>query len=138
MSLTQSVRIIRIYWFQCQTRQLDGLLTFTVGGTIITGDFNAVKTKRNSPMTDKRAAELKMWIERNRSAYVLTTTCSSKRLQRHIDLTFLNVDDIQRRTMHFGTNDHWSLVIDCSLIGYDTNSNFPHVYWKEYEIILAF
>ncbi len=60
----------------------------------------------NSPLTDKRGASVKEWIEENNLNYIPSTSHTSKRSLRNIDLSFSNSVDISSETLHFGTSDH--------------------------------
>ena len=88
LGLSEQLRIIGVYWPQSQRRNLDDILPFVVDGTILLGDFNASVKEWGSPSTDKRGACLKEWIEENNLFYILSTSHSSKRSLRNIDLIF--------------------------------------------------
>jgi hypothetical protein len=77
-----------------------------VEGTIITGDFNASLKEWNSPSTDRRGEYVKEWMDENNLNYIPSTSHSSKRSLRNIDLSFSNITTISCETMHFGSSDH--------------------------------
>ncbi len=106
-------------------------------GTIITGDFNATVKEWGSPLTDKRGARVKEWMEENNLSYIPSTTYSSKRSMRNIDLSFSNMTAISCETIHVGTSDHWPLVLSCESISFDMKSTFAHTNWKAFEAMLA-
>jgi hypothetical protein len=72
----------------------------------LTGDFNATSDEWGSQITDRRGAQLKKWIEENDLIFAPTTSHSSKRSNRHIDLTFTNLSRVVNETVFFGTSDH--------------------------------
>ncbi len=74
--------------------------------------------------------------EKNR-CYIPTTSHSSKRSDRNIDLTFANVGGIKGETIRTGTSDHWPIILTCESVGFDKNKMFPRVHWKAYEAILT-
>jgi Endonuclease-reverse transcriptase len=135
--LSEQIRIIGIYWPQCQRRTLNDLRPFLIKGTIITGDFNAVSEDWASQTTDKRGKGLKEWIEENEFIYIPSTAHSSKRADRHIDLTFTNLNTGQSETVFYGTSDHWPVVLTMDSIGFDTHSLFPLTNWTAFQVILA-
>ena len=137
LGLSEPVRIIGIYWPHSQTRNLNDILPFILNNTIITGDFNAAVKEWDSPSTDGRGASLKEWIEENNLTYIPSTAHTSKRSLRNIDLTFTNMTAISCETLHFGTSDHWPLVLTCNNIFFDTRSSFHHTNWKAFEAILV-
>jgi len=57
--VSEPVRIIVIYWPNSQNRNLDDILSFTMQGTILSGNFNATVKERNSLSTDKRGTFMK-------------------------------------------------------------------------------
>ena len=91
----------------------------------------------NSPSTDRRGAELREWIIENNLTYIPTTGNSSKRSLRNIDLSFTNMTAISGETLHFGTSDHWPVVLTCNNIFFDINSSFMYTNWKAFEAILV-
>ena len=135
--LTESVRLIAIYWPASQKRRLEDLEPFVIENTIITGDFNASIKEWGSESTDRRGRELKEWVELNNLCYIPTTSHSSKRSNRNIDLTFTNMGEVRGETMNAGTSDHWPLMITCENVVYDKTNLFPHVHWKMFESLLA-
>lgn len=52
--LSESFRLIAIYWPASQKRSLEDLESFIIENTIITGDFNAAVQEWGSDLTDKR------------------------------------------------------------------------------------
>jgi hypothetical protein len=135
--LSEPVRIIGIYWPTSQQRDLDDILPYLVEGTILTGDFNATVKEWNSPLTDKRGASVKEWIEENNLNYIPSTSHTSKRSLRNIDLSFSNSVDISSETLHFGTSDHWPTVLSCENVSFDTSNIFPHTNWRAFEAVLV-
>ncbi|CAF1497044.1 unnamed protein product, partial [Adineta steineri] len=135
--LSEQIRIIAIYWPNCQKRNLDDLKTFIVERTIFTGDFNATREEWNSPASDTRGNQLKKWIEENNLVFIPGTKNSSKRSKRHIDLIFTNIDEVKAETLSFGTSDHWPMLIKTEQIGFQTVGQFPIVNWTIYEIMLS-
>jgi len=137
VGLSEPVRVIGIYWPASQKRDLDDILPYVVEGTILTGDFNATVKEWNSPSTDKRGAYVKGWIEENNLNYIVSTSHTSKRSLRNIDLSFSNNVDISSETLHFGTSDHWPTLLSCENVSFDTTNVFPHTNWKVYEAVLV-
>lgn len=135
--LTESVRLIAIYWPASQRRRLEDLNPFIIENTIITGDFNATINEWGSELTDRRGRYLKEWVERNTLCYIPTTSHSSKRSNRNIDLTFTNMGEVRGETMHVGTSDHWPSVITCENVLFDKTNLFAHVHWKIFETLLV-
>ncbi|CAF1676583.1 unnamed protein product [Rotaria magnacalcarata] len=135
--LSESVRIIGIYWPNSQKRNLDDILPLIVEGTILTGDFNATVREWSSPATDKRGAVVKDWIEENNLKYIPSTSHSSKRSMRNIDLSFSNMTTISCETLHLGTSDHWPIVLMCENIFFDMKGTFSHTNWRAFEAILV-
>ncbi|CAF3313484.1 unnamed protein product [Rotaria sp. Silwood2] len=80
--LSEPVRIIGIYWPASQQRDLDDILSYVIEGTILSGDFNATVKEWNSPVTDRRGACVKEWIEENNLFYIPSTSHTSKRSLR--------------------------------------------------------
>ncbi|CAF4271032.1 unnamed protein product [Rotaria magnacalcarata] len=111
--LSEPIRIIGIYWPTSQQRDLDEILPYVVDGTILSGDFNATVKEWNSPITDRRGAHLKEWINESNLDYIPLTSNSSKRSLRNIDLSFSNMSTISSETLFFGTSDHWSIMLSC-------------------------
>lgn len=137
IGLSESVRIIGIYWPHSQKRNLDDILPFLGENTILMGDFNATVKEWLSPITDKRGEYVKEWICENHLNYIPSTSHSSKRSLRNIDLSFSNITDISCETLHFGTSDHWPQVLSCENIFFDIRSFFSHTNWKAFEAILV-
>ncbi|CAF2078904.1 unnamed protein product [Rotaria magnacalcarata] len=135
--LSEPVRIIGIYWPNSQKRNLDDILPLIVEGTILTGDFNATVREWSSPATDKRGAVVKDWIEENNLKYIPSTSHSSKRSMRNIDLSFSNMTTISCETLHLGTSDHWPIVLMCENIFFDMKGTFSHTNWRAFEAILV-
>ncbi len=135
--LSEQIRIIGIYWPQDQTRDLNDLRPFITKGTILTGDFNATSDEWGSPHTDRRGAYLKRWIEENDLTYIPTSFHSSKRSERHIDLTFTNLNRVDNETVFYGTSDHWPTVLNSHSIGFTASGFFPHIDWTIYKIMLV-
>ncbi|CAF4157481.1 unnamed protein product, partial [Rotaria magnacalcarata] len=135
--LSETVRIIAIYWPAGQTRVLEELESYITKNTIITGDFNASVKEWGSTLADKRGRILKEWVEKNNLCYIPSLSNSSKRSNRNIDLTFTNLGGIRGETLKMGTSDHWPIMITCENLVFDKNSIFPHVHWKAYEAILT-
>ncbi|CAM4765951.1 unnamed protein product [Rotaria magnacalcarata] len=135
--LTEQIRIIGIYWPQCQPRNLEDLTSYISEKTILTGDFNASAQEWQSPMTDARGNQLKKWIEKNNLLFIPGTKNSSKRSDRHIDLIFTNIEDAEAETLNTGTRDHWPIVMKSDRIGFRTDGNFPVVNWTVFQIVLA-
>ncbi|CAF4734244.1 unnamed protein product, partial [Rotaria socialis] len=104
---------------------------------ILSGDFNATVKEWNSPVTDKRGAHVKEWINESNLNYIPSTSNSSKRSLRNIDLSFSNMSTISSETLFFGTSDHWPIVLSCENIFFDTNSFFPHTNWKAFEAVIT-
>lgn len=137
VGLSEQIRIIGIYWPQGQTRDLNELTPFLIKGTILTGDFNATSAEWGSPSTDKRGALLKKWTEENDLTFVPTSSHSSKRSNRHIDLTFTNLTGVTNETIFYGTSDHWPTVLSSQTVGHLTHGVFPQVDWTAFETILV-
>ncbi|CAF2046641.1 unnamed protein product [Rotaria magnacalcarata] len=135
--LSEPVRIIGIYWPTSQQRDLDEIQPFVIEGTILSGDFNATVKEWNSPITDRRGACVREWINENNLNYITPTTNTSKRSLRNIDLSFSNMSTISSETLCFGTSDHWPILLSCENIFFDTNVFFPHTIWKVFEAVLA-
>lgn len=135
--LTESVRLIAIYWPASQRRRLEDLEPFINENTILTGDFNASIKEWGSTTTDRRGRELKEWVEENSLYYIPTTAHSSKRSKRNIDLTFTNMGEVRGETMNVGTSDHWPSIITCENVMFERTNLFPHVHWKMFEALLA-
>ncbi len=95
--LSEPVSIVGIYWPTSQQYDLDDIQSYIVEDTILTGDFNATVKEWNSPLTDRRSMSEKEWIEENNFCYVQSTSHSSKRSLRNIDLSFSNMASISRR-----------------------------------------
>ena len=135
--LSEQIRIIGIYWPQCQDRNLDDLTSFIAERTILAGDFNASTQEWQSPTTDARGNYLKKWIERNNLLFIPGTKNSSKRSARHIDLIFTNIHDVKAETLLTGSSDHWPVVMKSEQIGFQTSGKFPTVNWTVFEVVLA-
>ena len=135
--LSDQVRIIGIYWPQGQVRNLNDLRPFLVKGTILTGDFNATAEEWGSHTTDKRGGILRNWIVDNELLFVPTTSHTSKRSNRNIDLTFTNLNSAHSVTMFHGTSDHWPTVMTSESVGFYSKGFFPHIDWKVYQTILV-
>lgn len=135
--LSETVRIIAIYWPAGQIRALDELEPYIIKNTIITGDFNAAIKEWGSESSDKRGKHVKEWIERNNLCYIPSTSHSSKRSNRNIDLTFTNVEEVRIETLKLGTSDHWPLMITCENVGFDKDRFFSYVNWKVFEAIIT-
>ena len=137
IGLSEVVRIIGIYWPNSQKRNLDEIIPFLGVNTILIGDFNATVREWNSPLTDKRGEDVKEWIEENNLNYIPSSSHSSKRSLRNIDLSFSNITNISCETLHFGSSDHWPLVLTCENISFDIRGSFSHTNWKAFEAILV-
>ena len=135
--LSEPVRIIGIYWPTSQERDLDDILHYVVEGTILAGDFNATVKEWNSPLIDKRGRRVKEWIEENNLKYIPSTSHTSKRSLRNIDLAFSNITAISSETLHIGTSNHWPIVLSCGNVSFDIRSVFPHTNWKAFEAVLV-
>jgi endonuclease/exonuclease/phosphatase (EEP) superfamily protein YafD len=135
--LSEQIRVIGIYWPQGQFRNLKDLRPFLVKGTILTGDFNATSDEWGSQTTDRRGALLKKWIEENELTFIPTTFHSSKRSDRHIDLTFTNLNRVENETIFYGTSDHWPTVLSSQSVGFMSNGFFPLIDWTIYQTILV-
>ena len=135
--LSETIRIIAIYWPICQTRTLENLEPYIIENTIITGNFNAAIPEWGSDSTDKRGRNLKEWMEKNNPCYIPSTSHSSKRSKRNIDLIFTNIEKTRGETLRTGTSNHWPVVITCVKVGFDSNTRFSYVNWKMYEVILT-
>ncbi len=136
--LSETIRIIAVYWLAGQTRKLEELEPYIIKNTFIIGDFNASIKEWDSASSDKRGRNLKGWVEKNNLSYIPSTSHSSKRSNRNIDLTFTNVGGMRAETLEFGTSDHWPVTMACEDIEFDKNRMFPYVNWKAYEAILTF
>ncbi|CAF0993425.1 unnamed protein product, partial [Adineta ricciae] len=134
--LSERIRIIGIYWPQCQNRNLNDLKPFIDEKTIITGDFNAGVESWDSPKTDARGRQLEKWIEENNLIYIPGTRNSSKRSERNIDFVFTNISELTAETLEVGSSDHWPIVTKSEDIGYQITGYFPIVNWTVYEIML--
>ncbi|CAF4495982.1 unnamed protein product, partial [Rotaria magnacalcarata] len=97
--LSEPIRIIGIYWPTSQQRDLDEILPYVVDGTILSGDFNATVKEWNSPITDRRGAHVKEWINESNLDYIPLTSNSSKRSLRNIDLSFSNMSTISSEAL---------------------------------------
>lgn len=135
--LSESFRLIAIYWPASQKRSLEDLGSFIIENTIITGDFNAAVQEWGSDVTDRRGKELAKWIEANNLCYTLTNTNSSKRSTRNIDLTFTNMGEVKEETLNVGTSDHRPSIVTCEHLVSDKTNLLPHVHWKMFEALLA-
>ncbi|CAF4121009.1 unnamed protein product, partial [Rotaria magnacalcarata] len=135
--LSEQIRIISIYWPQGQIRNLKDLCPFLVKGTILTGDFNATSDEWGSQSTDRRGNSLKKWIEENELTFIPTNSHSSKRSDRHIDLTFTNLNRVENETIFYGSSDHWPTVLRSQSIGFVSNDFFPNIDWTIYQAILV-
>ncbi|CAF4560874.1 unnamed protein product [Rotaria socialis] len=135
--LLEPVRIIGIYWPTSQQRDLDEIQPFVIEGTILSGDFNGTVKEWNSQITDRRGASVREWINENNLNYITSTTNTSKRSLRNIDLSFSNMSTISSETLCSGTSDHWPILLSCENISFDTNVFFPHTNWKIFEAVLA-
>ena len=56
--------------------------------------------------TEKRGRLLKEWVEKNNLCFIPSTSHSSKRSNRNIDLTFTNIGGAREETLNTGTSDH--------------------------------
>ncbi|CAF3332049.1 unnamed protein product [Rotaria socialis] len=135
--LTEQIRIIGIYWPQCQSRNLEDLTSYISEKTILTGGFNASAQEWQSPVTDARGNQFKKWIEKNNLLFIRGTKNSSKRSDRHIDLIFTNIEDAEAETLNIGTSDHWPIVMKSDRIGFQTDGNFLVVNWTVFQIVLT-
>ena len=108
-----------------QQRDLDEIQPYVIEGTILSGDFNATVKEWNSPLTDRRGAHVREWVNENNLNYITSTTNTSKRSLRNIDLSFSNMSTISSETLCFGTSDHWPILLSCENIFFDTNIFFP-------------
>ncbi|CAF4138053.1 unnamed protein product [Rotaria magnacalcarata] len=135
--LSEQIRIIGIYWPQGQMRNLKDLCPFLVKGTILTGDFNATSDEWGSQSTDRRGCSLKKWIEENELTFIPTNSHSSKRSDRHIDLTFTNLNRVENETIFYGSSDRWPTVLRSQSIGFISNGFFPNIDWTIYQTILV-
>ena len=135
--LSETTRIMAIYWPICQTRNLEDLEPYIIENTIITGDFNASIQEWDSNSSDKRGRNLKEWVEKIISVTFHQRHHSSKRSKRNIDLTFTNIEETRGETLRMGTSDHWPVMITCVKVGFDSNTMFSYVNWKLYEVILT-
>ena len=105
--------------------------------TIITDDFNASIKEFGSMLTEKRRRNLKELMKKNNLSYIPSTSHSSKRANRNIDLMFTNIGGARGETLNTGTSDHWSVMITCENVCFNKNKMFPLVNWKAFEAILA-
>ncbi len=112
------------FFFQCN---LSNLCPFLIKDTILTGDFNASSYESGRQSTDKRGSLLKKWIEENELIFIPTSSHSSKRSDRHIDLTFTNLNRVESDTIFYGTSDHWPTVLSSQSIGFTSTGFFPHI-----------
>lgn len=135
--LTESIRIIAIYWPASQIRRLENLEQYVTDNTTITGDFNASIKEWGSASSDRRGRELKEWIEKNNLCYIPSASHSSKSSNRNIDLAFTNIEKVRGETLKSGTSDHWPIIITYENVVWDKNKMFPHVHWKMFEAMLA-
>ena len=135
--LSEQIRIIGIYWPQGQMSNLKDLCPFLVKGTILTGDFNATSDEWGSQSTDRRGNSLKKWIEENELTFIPTNSHSSKRSDRHIDLTFTNLNRVENETIFYGSSDHWPTVLRSQSIGFISSGFFPNIDWTIYQAILV-
>ena len=135
--LSETLRIIAIYWPNGQVRNLEDLEPYIVENTIVTGDFNAAIKEWGSTSSDKRGREVKEWVEKNNLCYIPSDSNSSKRSNRNIDLSFTNIGETKAETLRMGSSDHWPIMITCESMGIDENKYFPHVHWKAFEAILT-
>ncbi|CAF3826781.1 unnamed protein product [Rotaria sp. Silwood1] len=135
--LSEPVRIIGIYWSTSQQPDLDDVLPYVVEGTILSRDFKATVKEWNCPNTDRRGAHVKKWVNENNLNYIPSTTHSSKRSLRNIDLSFSNMSAISSESLCLGTSAHWPIVLSCENVSFDTNSFFPHTNWKAFEAVLT-
>ena len=135
--LSETTRIIAIYWPICQTRNLEDQEPYIIENTIITGDFNTFIQEWGSDSSVKRGRNLKEWVEKNNLCYIPSTSYSSKRSKRNIDLPFTNIEETRGETLRMGTSDHWPVMITCVKVGFDSNTMFSYVNWKLYEVILT-
>ena len=101
IGLSEPVRIIGIYWPSNQKRNLDDIHPLIMEGTILTGDFNAAVKEWNSPSTDRRGVYVKEWMEENNLNFIPSTSHSSKRSMRNIDLSFSDMTAMSCETLHF-------------------------------------
>ncbi|CAF4670023.1 unnamed protein product, partial [Rotaria magnacalcarata] len=93
--LSETIRVIAIYWPAGQIMMLEDLEPYIIENTIITGDFNASIKEWGSESSDKRGRNLKKWVEKNNLCYIPSTLHSSKRSNRNIDLSFTNIDELK-------------------------------------------
>ncbi|CAF3393055.1 unnamed protein product [Rotaria socialis] len=113
--LSEPVRIIGIYWSTSEQRDLDDIQQYVIEGTILSGDFNATVKELNSPITDRRGAHMREWINENNLNYITSTTNTSKR----------SLLIIGRFCYHARTFFSIQTVF------------FPHTNWKVFEAVLA-
>ena len=137
IGLSEQIRLTGIYWPHGQKRKLDDLRPYLVKGTILTGDFNATAEAWGSKAADRRGGELKKWIEGNNLNFVASTAHSSRRSDRHIDLTFTNISSASCETLFLGTSDHWPTVLTTHSIGFLTKGVFPQTNWRAYQAVLV-
>ncbi|CAM4973975.1 unnamed protein product [Rotaria socialis] len=104
--LSETVRMIAIYWPAGQARVLEELESYITKNTIITGDFNASVKEWGSTLADKRGRILKEWVGKSNLCYIPSLSNSSKRSNRNIDLTFTNLGGTKGETLKMGTSDH--------------------------------
>ena len=70
--LSDTIRIIAIYWPICHTRTLENLEPYIIENTIITGEFNAAIFRNGfSDSTDKRGRNLKEWMKKQKKESLL-------------------------------------------------------------------
>ncbi len=103
----------------------------------MTGDFSATSDESVSQSTDRCDALLKKWIEENELTFVPTTSHSSKRSDRHIDLTFTSLSRVENETVFFSTSDHWPRVLTSQSLAFTSNGFFLHIDWIIYQTILV-
>ena len=56
---------------------------------------------------------------------------------RNIDPSFSNMTSISCETLHYGTSDHWPIVLMCENTFFDMKSTFSHTNWRAFEITLV-
>ena len=137
LGLNEPLRVIGIYWPASQKRDIEEINKFITKNTIVAGDFNASVKQWNSPNTDKRGEILEKLISNNHLEYIEGTKNSSKRSNRNIDLTFVNLPGITGETLEFGTSDHWPLVYKSEFVLFETSKQFEVVNWFHFEIALC-
>ena len=124
-----------VSWSRAQSRRFKSV--YNARNNYYRRFFNASLEEWNSTESDERRKILKEWIEKNNLTYIPSSSHSSKRSQRNIDLTFSNIDGINAETMLFGTSDHWPIGMICESIGYEIRNFFPRVRWHIFEELLA-